>query len=91
MFCGYKKPYTIWIIEDIRINKFSFSQQAKDAYQSIGGTPFLDNGYTVFGEVIEGVKIIDAICAVKTAAGDKPVDPVTILSVNIKRWTYLKI
>ena len=65
--------------------KHSFSQQAIDAYQSIGGTPFLDYGYTVFGEVIEGIEIIDAICAVKTAAGDKPVEPVTILSVKIKR------
>ena len=42
------------------------------AYQNIGGTPFLDNQYTVFGEVIDGLNIIDKIAATKTGAANRP-------------------
>jgi cyclophilin family peptidyl-prolyl cis-trans isomerase len=65
-------------------NKFSFSKDAIETYKTIGGTPFLDNGYTVFGEVIEGLEIIDNICAVPTLGADVPVKPVMILSIKIK-------
>ena len=64
-------------------NIFSFSESAKKLYQEIGGTPFLDNGYTVFGEVTQGIEIIDKICSVKTARGDRPISAVTILSARI--------
>ena len=63
---------------------YSFSEQQISTYEKEGGTPFLDNGYTVFGEVVSGLEVIDAICAVPTESGDKPKDPVTILSVKIK-------
>lgn len=46
-------------------------QMLKD-YMEIGGTPFLDNEYTVFGEVVEGLDVIDKIAAVETAPGDRP-------------------
>ena len=64
-------------------NNFQFSDTAKKIYQEIGGTPFLDNGYTVFGEVTQGIEIIDKICSVKTASGDRPISAVTILSARI--------
>ena len=64
-------------------NIFSFSDSAKKLYQEIGGTPFLDNGYTVFGEVIKGLEIIDIICSVETSNGNKPINNVTILSARI--------
>jgi peptidyl-prolyl cis-trans isomerase B (cyclophilin B) len=47
-------------------------------YTSVGGTPHLDGGYTVFGEVIEGLDVIDKIAAVQTGQGDVPVKPVTM-------------
>lgn len=65
--------------------KFTFSDTAKKVYQQIGGTPFLDNGYTVFGEVIQGIEVIDSICNVKTERGNKPSEPVKILSVTIMK------
>ncbi len=65
-------------------NKFTFSEAQYQAYESIGGTPFLDNGYTVFGEVISGINVIDSICSSPTQQGDKPIDPIIILSVKIK-------
>ncbi len=48
------------------------------AYETIGGTPHLDGSYTVFGEVIEGLDVIDKIAAVQTGQGDVPVKPVTM-------------
>ncbi len=49
-----------------------FSEQMRNDYKTIGGTAFLDNEYTVFGEVIEGLDVIDKIAAVKTLPGDRP-------------------
>ncbi|MCO5234328.1 MAG: peptidylprolyl isomerase [Chitinophagales bacterium] len=45
-------------------------------YATEGGTPFLDMQYTVFGEVVEGLEVIDKIAAVKTAPGDRPIEDV---------------
>ena len=52
--------------------KIEMSAEMKKDYMTIGGTPFLDNEYTVFGEVVEGLEVIDAIAAVQTAPGDRP-------------------
>ncbi len=45
-------------------------------YQELGGTPQLDNDYTVFGEVVEGLDVIDKIAAVQKGQGDRPVEDV---------------
>ncbi len=47
-----------------------------EAYTTVGGTPHLDNNYTVFGEVVEGLDVIDKIAAVPTQPGDRPVKDV---------------
>ncbi len=54
--------------------KYNEAQRAK--YKEVGGAPFLDNDYTVFGEVVEGMDVIDKIAAVQTGAGDRPVQDV---------------
>ena len=46
--------------------------------QNQNGTPHLDGGYTVFGEVLDGFNVIDLIAAVKTGRGDKPIEPVSM-------------
>lgn len=50
-----------------------YTAEQRTTYTTVGGTPFLDGDYTVFGEVIEGMDVIDKIAAVQTGAGDKPV------------------
>ncbi len=61
---------------------FRYSDEAVQRYDSLGGTPFLDMDYTVFGYVIQGLDIIDSIAAVPTAPGDRPVDDV-IMTVKM--------
>lgn len=56
----------------------AFTAEQKTAYKTIGGTPHLDGGYTVFGEVLDGFDVIDKVAAVQTRKGDVPVDPVTM-------------
>jgi len=53
-------------------------QQQIDVYTTVGGTPHLDYDYTVFGQVIEGLDVIDKIAAVQCAPGDRPIDDVTM-------------
>ena len=60
-----------------------FIAKQRQTYQSIGGTPHLDGDYTVFGEVTDGLDVVDKIAAVKTGYMDVPVEPVTIISMEI--------
>lgn len=56
--------------------RIKLNDAQKNIYMTTGGTPFLDHNYTVFGEVIEGLDVIDKIAAVQTAPGDRPVEDV---------------
>jgi len=56
--------------------EMKLSEEQRKAYTTIGGTPHLDGGYTVFGEVIEGLEVLDKISAVKTGQADRPVEDV---------------
>jgi peptidyl-prolyl cis-trans isomerase B (cyclophilin B) len=60
-----------------------YSEEQMKVYESIGGTPFLDNNYTVFGEVTEGLDIVEKMGVVKTAPGDRPVEDLKIISMKI--------
>ncbi len=58
------------------------SAEQREIYKTIGGTPHLDMGYTVYGEVIEGINVLDSIAAVKTDKTDRPLDDVRIISMK---------
>lgn len=58
--------------EHLRTPEYKFNQQQIDAYTSVGGTPHLDGTYTVFGQVIEGIEVIDKIAAAKTDERNRP-------------------
>ena len=59
-----------------------YSSQQRSEYMNLGGTPFLDRDYTVFGQIIEGLDILDKIAATPTAPGDRPREDV---------WMKIKI
>ncbi|HSJ66988.1 MAG TPA: peptidylprolyl isomerase [Anditalea sp.] len=52
------------------------TQQQIEEYTTIGGTPHLDNAYTVFGKIVEGIDVLDKIAAEPTDRSDRPIDPV---------------
>lgn len=51
---------------------YTFPEAHKAVYKTLGGTPHLDTNYTVFGEVVEGLDVIDKIAAAKTGKNDRP-------------------
>ena len=55
---------------------FKYNEAQRDKYKTIGGTPQLDADYTVFGEVVEGLEVIDKIAAVQTGSRDRPLQDV---------------
>lgn len=60
-----------------------FTPEQREAYTNIGGTPHLDGAYTVYGEVLEGMDVVDAIQKVETNSSDRPVNDVHILSMKV--------
>jgi cyclophilin family peptidyl-prolyl cis-trans isomerase len=75
---------------DAQLNQFEaqrgqkFTAEQRKAYTTVGGTPHLDGGYTVFGEVVSGMEVIDKIAAVQTGPGDKPVKDIKMTMKVIK-------
>ncbi len=55
---------------------FKYNEEQRRLYKTIGGTPQLDMDYTVFGEVVEGLDVIDKICEVKTNPANRPLEDV---------------
>jgi peptidyl-prolyl cis-trans isomerase B (cyclophilin B) len=59
-----------------------YTEEQKKVYAELGGTPHLDMQYTVFGEVVEGLDVIDKIAAVQTHQADRPVEDI-IMTVKV--------
>ncbi|MDE5845479.1 MAG: peptidylprolyl isomerase [Muribaculaceae bacterium] len=64
---------------------FKIPEDQKQAYKEQGGTPHLDGDYTVFGEVIEGMDVVDKIQKAETDRNDRPLEDIRILSVKIEK------
>jgi peptidyl-prolyl cis-trans isomerase B (cyclophilin B) len=64
--------------------QFAYTNEQRKAYTTIGGYPSLDGEYTVFGEVIEGLDILDSIAAVKTNKQNRPIKDVTMQLEQVK-------
>ena len=76
------KPYSDTVLNMLECQirndnpAFYFTDQQRKVYKTLGGTPFLDQNYTVFGEVVKGLEIVDKIATLPRDANDRPVQNV---------------
>ena len=71
------------MVEQMKEMPTAFPEEIVVAYENIGGTPWLDFRHTVFGQVMMGMEVVDAIANVKVGPQDKPVEDVVIESIEI--------
>ena len=75
------------VFEKYKGQDFNYTEKARSAYFTEGGAPWLDGGYTVFGQVIEGMDIVEDICSTTVVdSNDKPLDDVIIEKVEIAEY-----
>ena len=85
------KTYT-----DAELNKieehfnFKIPESHRDVYRTIGGSPFLDMSYTVFGQVIYGLDVIDKIANTKMDKNDRPLKDIKMKIILLKKSEYRK-
>lgn len=67
-------------------NGYKFTEEAQNIYKEDGGAPWLDGGYTVFGQVYDGLDIIFDIQNTETDSSDKPVKDVVIEKISVEKY-----
>jgi len=88
------KKYTDGGLDSIELRRLKrkIPEDQREIYKTVGGTPFLDQRYTIFGEVVSGMETVDKIANAPTSKGedlDRPLNDVRILSTKlIKRKPY---
>ncbi len=65
------------------IKAYVIPDYQREIYKTLGGTPHLDQNYTVFGEVVEGLEVVDKIASVETDSRDRPIKDVKIISIKL--------
>ncbi|MEQ9465866.1 MAG: peptidylprolyl isomerase [Ekhidna sp.] len=71
------------LAKSFEFDHYTIPEEHREVYRSLGGTPHLDQNYTVFGEVISGMEVVDSIAAVQVNELDRPVENVRIISARI--------
>ncbi len=67
-------------------SQYNWPANVAEKYKEVGGVPFLDGGYTVFGQVFEGMDVVRAMAEVETNENDKPLTQVVMESVRIEEY-----
>lgn len=65
------------------VQQYMFTEEQTKAYTTIGGTPHLDGSYTVFGEVYDGLEVLDDIAAQKTDKAARPLTDIRIITISL--------
>ena len=82
-FIVQAKEVPAGMLEQMKDLPDAYPEECAKAYAELGGTPWLDFRHTVFGQVFEGMDVVDAIANVKVGMNDKPVEAVKIESIEI--------
>ena len=72
------------MVEQMKELPNNFPPECVEAYEKLGGTPWLDYRHSVFGQVVEGIDVVDAIANAKTGPNDKPIEEISIISIDVK-------
>ena len=84
-----KKIDSLTTVELEKMQKYKVPDAHRDVYKTIGGVPRLDQNYTVFGEVVQGMNVVDSIAQVETNKQKYPINDIRIISARmIKRKLY---
>ena len=70
--------------------RVKLTTEMREVYKTVGGTPHLDGQYTVFGEVVSGLDVVDAIQQVQTDGNDRPLVDVRIIRARIRSTPYYR-
>ena len=87
------KVWTDRTLDSVQTKRMDFKipEWQREVYKSIGGTPHLDRRYTVYGEVVQGLDLVDSIAAVKTDKNDRPLENISITVTVLKKREARKI
>jgi peptidyl-prolyl cis-trans isomerase B (cyclophilin B) len=78
-------------LEQTRLQGRKIPASQRQAYKTIGGTPHLDQNYTVYGEIVKGIEMIDAIANVPTDANNRPLEDVRMQVSVLKKSQARKL
>ncbi len=78
-------------VEQKRLKGRKIPEAQRQIYKTAGGSPFLDQNYTIFGEIVRGIEMVDSVAAVETDKNDRPVKDVVIQMSLLKRKEIRKL
>jgi len=88
------KKWTDATLDDVQMKRMNgriIPESQRKVYKELGGTPHLDQNYTVYGEVVKGIEMVDTIAAVKTGTADRPLEDVSMMVSVLKKGEARKL